>query len=218
MMPFDFVALLFTKTIALFLGIRLWRILPTAYRLVFLVTLISLVLEIVGKYIATVLHQDNVWVFNIYALVQTIMLGIAGLLYADKTLSRKIIFALLVVLTCFWVMYAINQNIDKLFNWFFVSSAIAMVITYIIVLLDNSLFKQQRIFTQPLFLISISYIIYFGSTIPLFGVMNVLVETDMHVASALFKINQVANIICYALIAIAFYLYGKQAKREHVRQ
>ena len=217
-MSFDFVCLVIIKSIALFMSIWNWRFLPLAYRLVFFITLLSLTVEVIGRYVAVVMHQGNLQLFNVYALVQMLVLGYAGWLLVYKKSYKRIIVSLLVIETCHWLWYVLNVDVHKFFNWFFVLSALLLVIAFILVLIENALFKNQKIFTQPLSLICISYILIFGSTIPLFGVMNVLTATDMAVADALFRINLFANILGYALIAIAFYLYGKQAGREYVRQ
>ncbi|MCB0697543.1 MAG: hypothetical protein KDC07_09280 [Chitinophagaceae bacterium] len=217
-MSIDFILLVIVKSIAFALLVRYWKTLPIAYKLVILPAALSLVVEVVGRYIALVLQQSNVWIFNIYALIQMLLLGTAGYLFADRKVLKQVILSLMITCTLFWIWYAVYIDIRTLFNWFFVTSSLAVVVTYILVIIDKALFRGQKIFTQPLFLISISYIIFSASVIPLFGVMNMLINTNMDVARSLFTINRVANILCFALITIAFYLYCKQEMRGYVRQ
>src|SRR5690606_20503238 len=168
--------------------------------------------------IAVKLHRENAWLFNIYGLAQISFLVWAGMIFISvqryKNIIRLLFFCILVV----WIWSVLNGNLNIFFNWFFVLSAILIVFVYGIVLIDKTVFKTQRIFAQPLFLVCISFIIYFGSPIPVLGVLNTMVSDNIAIARGLFSINKIAGIVCYSLIAIAFYLYGQQARRGYVHQ
>lgn len=203
--------------IALVVGLFVVHKLSIPYCVFLLQVLTALIFESIGTYIGLLSKQNNTWVFNIYMLLEMVLLGIAGSLFLERSIRVYPLFVFGIMLIL-WMVNAFISDFDKLFNWFFVSSSALIIVLYVFILFKNLLFKKKRLFKEPLFYLCFSSILYFASVIPLFGLINYLIIDNITIATQLFYINISLVILRYTLIAIAFYLYGSQAKRGYVQQ
>ncbi len=203
------------KLIPILVGLYYWTVLKRPYRLIFIQTLTALLVEGLGRYIVVGLKQGNGWLFNLYALVDMLFLVTIAMLFFNNKLLKKVTFVLLLILVLVWSANML-ADYSSFSTTYLILSSLLTVALYVFVLLENLLFKSQKLIFQPLFLISISIVIYYASIIPLFGVWNQLQRSDPTTAKGLYYINEFANILRYLLVAIAFYLCGCQAKKAYV--
>ena len=142
------------------------------------------------------------------------MLSSAGVLFTDSKFMRRVMAIVMPALSFFWIYNIITKDISKVFSIFLILSFITITVLYINIIVNKALFTKKAVFQNPIFLISISLIIYCAGTVPLYGLMNILIEGNKVLAKQLFTINMVAAIMRYTLLALAIYLYIRQAKRE----
>lgn len=214
----SFCAYLSAKVIAVIIGVYNRKILPVQYKILILQVFIAFSAEISGKYLNHIQHSNNSWVFNLYMLAEVILLGIAGKYFINTNKAGRLIISILSSFIILWIYFFFSLGITKLFNWFFVLSSLFSVGLYIYIMLHKVLFNKRTIYNNPTFLICLSVIIYFACIIPLFGSIMFLINDNLVIAEKLYLINAFANILRYALVAIAFYLYARQAKRAYVQQ
>lgn len=206
-----------TKLLALLIGIYNNKYFPFAYRLFVLHVFTALFTEVLGLYLISIKYS-NVLLFNVFNLLEVWLLTLAAASLVSHGYIKKTLYSFLILISFYWVYNVIYLSNRQYFNWHLVTYSVFFIVIYIVVLFDNSLFRQKHLLRQPLFLICLSVILYCGSSIPLFGTLNFLVETDMKTAAKLFYISHVMNILRYSLVALAFYLYGRQAKRGYAGQ
>lgn len=205
------------KLLVILLGFMYWNKFSIPYKLLTIQCLVVFLVEAWGKYLNTTTGQNNVSIFNGYSLVELWLLGYIGLeLIPIK--SKKFFVYALVLLTVFWMYNLSSYGPTQFFNWYFVLHCFFLLILYTTVLFTKAMFNRKVLWKQPLFLICLSLIVYYACTIPLFGTINYLVQSNMKMAANLFYISHIINILRYFLIAIAFYLYGSQAKMGYVQQ
>lgn len=213
-----FLFLVFTPAgIASLIGLYYWKSLSSAYRFVLSQTICAFTFESIGTYLTFVAHIPNAFIYNIYLLLELLFLSVGGAHFISR-LYRKYVYAGLGVVTVFWIFNVIVGSFFELFNWLFVGSSILLVVLYSIVLFQQVVFKKIKIKLQPVFYLCLSVIFYFTSVVPLFGLINYLMKSNMLYANKLYYINLSLAVLRYALVAIAFYLYGSQARRGYVRQ
>lgn len=196
-------------------GVSSWKNLILPYRLILVQVVIALIFESLGVYLSIILHLSNSWLFNIYMLLELLLLGMSGTYFIDIK-YKKLVFSGVVAGTFFWIVNLFQNPFNKLYNWSYIASATVIIGIYLGVLFTVVLFRTKRILSHPLFYLCGSFILYFASVIPLFGLLNYLINDDLPMANKLFYINVSLNVFRYVMIAIAFYLYGRQAKRAHV--
>lgn len=217
-MPIHLYPIFILKIISLCIGVYYWGRLTMPYRLLFSYVIISMLTDSIGLYLNEIKSPNNYWLFNMYNLSDVWLMSLIGLGFIKDATYRAIVLAFLVLLTGYWCYdFLLNRN-KEFFNWFVVTYAVFLIVIYVAILLKSVLFKNKMILTDPLFVLCVSTIFFYGCIIPLFGVLNFLIKTDVNTAKKLFNINVVVNILRYILIAIAFYLYGSQAKRGYVQQ
>lgn len=196
------------------MGLSHFKRFTTPYRLIILHVCLAFIVECAGWYLYNKLHQENIWLYNIYMLMEFLMLSSAGVLFTDSKFMRRVMAIVMPALSFFWIYNIITKDISKVFSIFLILSFITITVLYINIIVNKALFTKKAVFQNPIFLISISLIIYCAGTVPLYGLMNILIEGNKVLAKQLFTINMVAAIMRYTLLALAIYLYIRQAKRE----
>ncbi len=204
-----------SKIFAVIIGLVNWRLLTKPYKLIAVQVCLILLTESLGLYLNHVRQCNNVFLFNIYNILEVWLLAYIGKQFITTKFAR-LILPILIFLTVYWFYCVLLRGIDEFFNWFFVVYCFFLVIIFTVILFTNALFNRKKVLGEPLFLICISIILYYGCTVPLFGVMNYLIKNDINTAARLFYISHTVEVLRYLLIAIAFYLYGRQAKRAYV--
>lgn len=205
------------EILAIVIGLFYWKTFSFAFKLILLQVILAFTTEVFGFILSNLAYQ-NVWLYNCYAIIEVWLLGMACNISMNNSPVKKTIQVSLLLLTLFWIISTFLNGLFVFNNWMVVAMALFYIVFFIIALFDNSIFNKRKIFKEPIFLVASAIIIYYSTIIPLFGLINYLVKNDSGVAFRLFLINHVAGVLRYALIAIAFYLYGKQAKRGYVRQ
>lgn len=200
------------KVLALLIGIFYLRSLSTPYRLLLLQVIIALFFESYGYYLGMIKNQNNAWAFYYYLLIDSWLMGIAGNYFIENKILKRSVPFLLVLTSAIWVFDLWSNGFNVLPNRFLVCYSILLVIIYISVLF-NKAFINTSILKSPLFWIAISTILYYSCIIPFIGLWNLILKTSPKLADQLFNINLVLNFIRYPLVALSFYLYGKQQQR-----
>lgn len=211
------VLVLSVELLAVFVGVYYWKYLTVVYKLFLIQCMLAFINELTAWAIQYYTDFSNSYMFNVYAIIEVWLLGAACILNISKQLARKLVVGALIALTIYWLFNVIRNGILTFNNKTVVAIAIFYVVSFFLLLINNSIFNDKKIYKQPLFVIAIAIIIYYATIIPFFALMNYLTTNNMPLAIKLFKINIVAAILRYSLVAIAFYLYGRQAKRAYVR-
>ncbi len=142
-------------------------------------------------------------------LFEVYSLGIAAIWLITNRKLKLLYSVLLVIDTIYWII-----NIKLATLYLFASSAmifgcIILSFMYIVILFREELFFSINIFSQPIFWLSISTILYFAGVIPIMGLHNFLTEKMPNVGANLEYINLVLDIIRYPLVGISFVLLGR---------
>lgn len=206
------------QVIALIIGLYFSKRLNGLYLFFLLQLILAVVFEAYGFYINIVLGKYNLWLFNIYILLEISLLTLAYTVLSKNKITNIFTAISLVMLVVFWFYSIYNNGIDTLANIFYISGCILLVVLYFHLLFTQVIFNSHKILKNPLFWVCSSVLIYFGCFIPYKGIENRMLSNDIDLAKRLFDINLALNIIRYSLVAVAFYLYGSHAKRGYVRQ
>ena len=208
-----FLFLVLPKIVAILFGLIYIRKLTIPYYLLFAQAVLGLICEGYGYYLGDILHQNNVWIFYFYVIVECWLIGIAGYLLLDNKLLRKIFVLLLGICSAIWLYDLIVNGIKIMSNRFLVSYGIVIVLLYISALFQRA-FTGGKLLKNPVLWNAIAFILYYGCTIPYFGLWNYLISNSITLADKLFNILLILNFIRYLLNALSIYLYGIQHKAK----
>jgi hypothetical protein len=201
--------ILFGKILAILIGLVYLRRLSTAWRLILLHVIVAIATETAGRYIGVVLHQFNLWLFNIYWFVELWLLSIPGLMLQHNYRMKRLAPGLLIGNSILWIWgFYKGQMCDNLIVQQCINGIILVAIYF--VLLVETMMHTTRVLRSPEFWLSVSTILFFAISTPLHGLMNYLIDTDPVALKKLFKIVMVLNDIRYPLVALALYLYASQ--------
>jgi low affinity Fe/Cu permease len=195
------------------------RYLSRPYKLVVLQVVIALFTETTGRYIAVVLHQYNIWLFNIYWLVDFGLLCSAGYLLAQNKTQKKLIPYAAGVTIAVLIVTMLMQGIHL--QPTLAASLMNIVLVYIYLGIMSATIHTRKLWMQSGFWLSISVISFSACTIPFYSIYNYLLANDLPALGRLFQIVTALNVIRYPLVAISLYLYGRQQllsikKADHV--
>jgi hypothetical protein len=213
MLLWDLLFTILGKIVAIFIGLYFIRRLSLAYRLILIQVFIAIITELAGSYIAHVLNQHNIWLFNYYWLADMWLTGLAGYLLISNKHLKKWVPRLLIIATAIWVTTVITNGIDKQPLTALCLMSIIAAIIYFAVLI-NVLFNSRQILKSPEFWLSLALILYFSCIIPFWGLFNYLYNTNPKLLGQLFQIIDILNFVRYPLVALSFYLYGIQQKQK----
>lgn len=205
---------LFIELIALLIGLKYWKKIEQGYKIAVAQLAVTLLVECIGRTITYFHLGTNAWLFNIYALIETILLFWMFSAFSEHPKAKQFSAGVVVLMIIAWLFAIFSNGILLFSNWYVIAESLLAVIAFTFLLISNSVFSKSQLFTQPLFLLCIAIIIYYASVIPLFGVLNHLVEVDRELANNLFYINKAAAGVRYVLIGTALYLHGRNAVED----
>jgi hypothetical protein len=194
----------------MFSGTIYFRRLSIWYKLIYFQMILAAVCETYGSYLARQ-YKHNAWVFNAYYLPELVLIALAGSGLAFKKINKIVLVFLLLGLAV-WGLNLHYKGIMITANWAVLYNSLLIVILFIVVLYNASFNNQSTLIRHPDLWLSIGIILYFALNLPLFGMLNYLVNENMKLAEQLFLISDVTGVIRYLLIGVGFYLLGRQAK------
>lgn len=209
----DIILALIVKLPVFITGIKYGRYLSLPYRLVLLQVVIAIITELAGSYIAIYQHKHNIWLFNIYWLIDFWLLGMAGYMLLRNGMQKRLVPYLLVTATIVWAANIYTQGI-------FIHPTLALCLISIILVyiylgvLSGNLFRNGQLWQQPQLWLSISIISFSACTIPFYSLFNHLYRTSPETLGPLFRIIIGLNLIRYPLVAFSLYLYGRQRMKS----
>lgn len=202
-----------TKVLVIIIGCLYYKKLTAPYKIIFFHLVFAFFTEALGICLTLIEQPNNVWLFNIYLIVELWMIGWAGQMFLQRQDIKKYIKWILCAFTIYWIINWVKHTEGYLLNTFSVLSSFFLVALYVLVFFSNLSFTRQNMFSNPLFYICVSCLLYFACFIPLLGLFNYLAQTNKKMASNLYAINLALNYIRYGLVGVAFYLCGTQAQK-----
>ncbi len=188
------------------------RYLSAPYRLILCQAILALIIEAIGWYIAVKLHRYNIWLFNIFGLIDFWLVGTAGYLLIKNRIQRSVIPYAMTGASLLWAGIIWQQGLKVYPTW--ALSFIGIVVVYIYLgVLAGTIFRSNKLWLQPDFWLSISIILFYSCTIPLYTIFNYLIRYNLLLLEKLFNIVMVLNIIRYPLVALSLYLYGRYRQK-----
>lgn len=200
-----FICLTFVSVLVAFcFGLAAFKHHNSTFRIIFIQLAVALTTESCGSYLF-INNQVNTWVFNLYLIPSTLLLGIAGIRLFATSIAKKIgyiIFALwLVGASVYFSAAGLQSFASKLF----LSSSALLIITYFYALFTVFFTTPRNTYFNPTFLLCIAILLYYGCNIPNVGLLDYLMKTDMNMARTLYRINLIMCDVQYFIISLCYY-------------
>jgi hypothetical protein len=216
-----FILFVLGKLFAIVSGLYYWGKLPKSYKLAFWVTVMGLVCETIGYYIVKVLHQYNVWIFNIYIPLEFMLFCLAFSYESTNAKFKKAIPFIMGAYAITWIALIYKNTMFVFSHYAMLCSCVILPALYLALLLENIFDNDESLTKTPIFWLCTAIIVCFAGNIPYMAMFEYWIMkylTSSHV-SLLLNFNQLLDAIRYPLIGISFLLLGyqKQPKSPHVR-
>jgi hypothetical protein len=187
---------------------------PRYLKIFSLFIFISISVEWACWYMARKLHVNNLWLYNIYTLIEFIFLAyFYSLVIRSEKVKNSIkyflfFYPLIFLGNCFFI-----QGLYT-FNTYSYLSGLAFLLFLIIVYFREILLSADKIILtrEPLFYIGIAFFLFFVIEIPYTILLPYFVKYDLDVAMALIWVIKILNIVLYVLLTIAYLCRPKTQK------
>lgn len=161
------------------------------------------VVEIWAKSLA-LQHVNNLWLYNAYGPLELVLKGVLAVACMR---SRSLRIAAMVLMVGYMALYGYDRTAFGGTGEFLVRPALAsaslLALFYTSLLFSLAEDETQVVYQRPEFILFLGFIVYNGGMVPLVGLLSLLNERDVTLASRLFTINDVLYYISHFAIIIA---------------
>jgi len=195
---------LLTAIIAALMGFLTFNKMTLFFRLLFIQVLLYLVIDIVATN-----YHPNLWLFNIYIFLETLLLFLAAGCYLTSKKGRQV---LTLLFSAFIVIYFIELIFFGLAANFAAISSIteglfvSCIFIHIMFIQLNR--KENNSINIPVVTVSLGLVIYFAATVPYLSTLNLRFTNFSSIRYLFQKIVVNLSNVRYLLLAAAFiFLY-----------
>jgi hypothetical protein len=190
------------------IGIWYSKRLNTPFLLINIQCFVALVVEITAKF----LIKENTSLYNIYIVLEVIIVLLAGRLFSENGRVQRIATVGLIICVLIWVVeYAVLANRIVFLNTAFLINCVMISALYMVVMIQSAA-SASDIFRTGTFWLCLAHILYFGSVIPFFAMYDYFTQENFRLGYQLYLINSVIAIVRYVLIAASFWLFTRRVR------
>jgi hypothetical protein len=196
--------------LATFIGVYYYRYLNGFFKLILIQTVFA-VLSYFSAY-AVIHYQtsnnlpaNNHWLYNIYIVIEFVLLLMAGYVFFQTSNARK---AILLGTTCFISIYITEITLDgfwQLANISLVTGGLILVVVYQFILVTSLRASSPSVIMVPELWACVGISLYFACNVPFIGLMPQLLKYNASLVDDLFYITEVLAILRYLFLCISFY-------------
>jgi hypothetical protein len=162
--------------------------------------------ELVSRIYANIVSPNNVWLFNIYQILETTIIIIFYSMLTQVKLKKRLLYLFIILFTIVSVYQISNIGYARLND---LSFSIESIIVVLLTILNfHSILKKQvytNILNAPIFWINSGFLIFYFGNLFLHIFSKYL---QVHAINAFFELwvfHSMFNIILYILISIGFW-------------
>lgn len=147
-------------------------------------------------------HQRyNLWLYNSYFCVQA---PLVGWLLSSLSPSKRTGWVVLAAVIAASLMFMADADGSDFFEHMYTRTAmlntVLFSILFLIVLFEMAQHETIPLLRNPAAWVALAHLIFFGSTIPLTGLFNYLMEHDEALAERLYVLNDIPYALYYVML------------------
>lgn len=174
--------------------------------------LVILTIELYSRYYIITQKSSNAWAINIYLLIEFTIISYTYYRSFQTKLSQKLLTGAYLLSIAFGIfnIFLIQKSEFNSYNFILFS---LLIIFYILEFIRQALISDKFSFQHDaLFWFSIGGLLFFTGNIIVIGFISEWIKISMKLASDLYLINRILNIIYYFLVGAGLYLDNKSTK------
>lgn len=187
------------------------------FRFFFFDLLYICLLEGAAVYIGTFYPQSKFpfSIASLFILVEIPIIYLSALKLLPSHFFKKLAGFGIIAFLALWIRHAVLTKLI-VFPTFLMLYASIFALTIFLAILIR-LIGQDNIFKQPLFYFCLGMLIFYGCTIPYFGILNYFGAKDRNVLSKLVQILFISNYFRYSLFVISYIVLYRQEKTRKLQ-
>jgi hypothetical protein len=145
---------------------------------------------------------------NIYMLIAFPLLMFAGhTILQPAKITRAIL--LIIFFYVFCAATFLKFGIDEIGSHLYVFSSFIVCLSFLVPFIVSM--RKKRLVNNPLFVLSLAIILFYGTNIPFFPLADYLLANHPDIRDTVFDVKLALNSLHFLLIASSFFLCRKQA-------
>ena len=198
---------------ALAAGLIGYRYYNRPFRILVLMVIVSLAVELAGRYMR-VSGLSNLDLYYYYLLVEGLLQWLVAMYYFERKQAGGVLWISLAAFVGIWGYELVQSNFEAFADAHLMQSILLVVFYLIMLLRVINQPKAMALRGNPYFWLSLGFVIYNAGSIPCWAMFGHL-HPDVKTAEQLYvSINNPLAAIQYMMMAISFYLYYRNARRE----
>ncbi len=187
-------------------GIFRYKYLQVQLKWIFLLFGLGGLTELVSFIYKTLVNPNNVWIFNIYQIIETTIIIIFYSMLTQVKLKKRLLYLFIILFTIVSVYQISNIGSVRLND---LSFSIESIIVVLLTILNfHSILKKQvytNILNAPIFWINSGFLIFYCGNLFLHIFSQYLQAHAINAFFELWVFHSMFNIILYILISIGFW-------------
>ena len=194
-------------------GIYYRRYLPDYLGFILFAVISSLLFDSLGLALRYAHLENNAPVYNIYWFFCLWFMSMAARRLINGDLFKRMMMVTPGVVTVLGIYFVWERNWTGLTNKLYLSVCIALVFSYLLVLMQLLSVNTKKLFREPVFILCITLILYYACNIPFWAYLDYLIHHENSVARKLYGlITHPLNVFMYSSIAYCFVLAARHEK------
>jgi len=192
-------------------GLRYFRLLPPAFRVVVAQCILAALVEAVSYYLVKVNREPTQWLYNYYILGECWLLCLAAGFMGKKVVLAGVLGAL--TGTAVWLVSFFHRGHDTFFYELGIVLAFIHFSIYAALLYQFS--QQNRPFLRIREVwLCIAIIIFFTGTMPVLAILKLAIKRNQIVSLNIYYIFKALGVIRYTLVFLSLNSFGKLTKTD----
>ncbi len=201
--------------IVFFITLYNWKSLTNSdFQFLFWLIILTTCVESAGIYHLKILGKGHPWVYKVYQLFEYPLICLYFFTILKNGTIRKLIYVSMALSTLYITILLTHPD-----RYEFLNRYKFLLIAFFIVIWSIAYFKSLlnteivlNIKKDPHFYVNTGFLLFFGGSFFLMGLIFYIKERDINLARNLYSINHVLNIFYYSLLAYGFICHSKSMK------
>ncbi len=196
----------FSGILPLLVGIYAYKYLKRDMKILLIYFALSFIVEIIAVYIAQVLHKHNIWLYNIFMIIEySFFMVVISLWQKNKSIKKILQFSIPIFILIGIITQIYLESLNQFNNLTRPIESIIFTLVASFTLSRFSLeYSGQSLLKNHRFIILVGILIYFAGNTFLFALMGNELSI---VKSYYFIIHSCLNIFAYLIFTWGFYCF-----------
>lgn len=202
-------------SVVFLISLKYWRsLIKSDLQYLFWLVIITFIVEAVGTYYIRIIGTSHPWIFKVYTIFEYGLISLYFLRIHKNIFLRKLIYISMLIPVVTMALLLLYPDRFVMLNKYKFMMIALLIVSWSIMYFRNLLKSnvELNLKNDPHFYVNTGFLLFFGGSFFLMGLIFYIKERDINLARNLYSINHVLNIFYYSLLAYGFICHSKSMK------